>query len=87
MTNATRSDEFWKWYRAYLEGDDWGLIRAKVLARDKWMCRGCGDRATQAHHLTYAHVGAEFMFELVAVCEECHDRLHRPHIALWGKPQ
>ena len=34
------------------------------------------NKATQVHHLTYQHVFAEFAFELVAVCDECHARLH-----------
>jgi hypothetical protein len=32
------------------------------------------------HHLTYAHVFNEFLFELMAVCDECHDRLHREDV-------
>ena len=40
------------------------------------MCEGCGvRRAAQVHHLTYEHVGDELLFELVAVCGQCHDRI------------
>lgn len=28
------------------------------------------------HHLTYRHAKREFLFELVAVCQSCHSRLH-----------
>jgi hypothetical protein len=29
-----------------------------------------------AHHLAYKHVGHEFLFELAALCLECHARVH-----------
>ena len=32
--------------------------------------------ATQAHHLTYEHMGDEFLWELKAVCRPCHERWH-----------
>ena len=32
---------------------------------------------TQCHHLTYENVGEEFLFELVALCSDCHERLHQ----------
>jgi len=35
--------------------------------------------ATEVHHLTYQHVGHEFLFELVAICRECHTRWHGGH--------
>jgi 5-methylcytosine-specific restriction endonuclease McrA len=48
-----------------------------VLQRANGHCEGCGQRkAVQVHHLTYEHVGQEFLWELRAVCSECHDRLH-----------
>lgn len=39
------------------------------------------------HHLTYAHVTQEFLFELVAICGDCHARVHdapaRPMATNW----
>lgn len=64
-------------YDLYLETPEWRVKRRKVLNRANGMCEGCLDRkATQVHHLTYKHVFREFMFELVAICDECHDRMH-----------
>jgi 5-methylcytosine-specific restriction endonuclease McrA len=64
-------------YRAYLRSDHWLDIRRRVLQRAQGLCEGClRRRATQVHHLTYAHAGAEFLWELVAVCEQCHARVH-----------
>jgi hypothetical protein len=65
-------------YNAYLNSPDWRAKRAAVLKRAGGICEGCGSRpATQAHHRTYSHVFEEFLFELVALCDECHDRIHQ----------
>ena len=64
-------------YGEYLETDAWQAKRAQVIARDKGVCQGClSRRATQVHHLSYAHVGDELLFELISVCDQCHERLH-----------
>jgi len=51
----------------------------KVISRDKRLCQaqlpGCVATATQAHHLTYKHLGHEPLFELIAVCWRCHERI------------
>jgi hypothetical protein len=72
-----RSEGFWKEYSVYLNSDDWRQKRTRVLQRAKGRCEGCGVKAaTQVHHLTYKHAFAEFLFELVAICDDCHGRLH-----------
>jgi hypothetical protein len=73
-----RDSEWWAKYNAYLQTPKWQETRGKVLKRSAGSCEGCGQGpATQVHHRTYEHVGDEFLFELVAVCNSCHDRLHR----------
>jgi len=65
------------WYKKYLNSEDWSKRRALVMARCNQVCEGCGvSPASQTHHLTYDHVGYEFLFELVGVCKECHARVH-----------
>jgi hypothetical protein len=65
-------------YNTYLRTPEWRRIAGKVLQRAGGVCEGCGEaRATQVHHRSYAHVFEEFLFELVAVCDGCHDRLHQ----------
>jgi len=77
------NEEFWAAYEEYLAGPEWRQKREKVLARAGGLCEGCGTNpATQVHHRSYEHVGAEFLFELVAICESCHDRLHKSDEAL-----
>jgi hypothetical protein len=77
LKQHTKSSSFFKSYSTYLSGPEWGLKRKLVLERAGGLCEGCRTNgATEVHHLSYAHVGKEFLFELVAVCRECHDRLH-----------
>jgi hypothetical protein len=72
-----RSREWWAWYNNYLRSEAWKARAALVRQRSGGMCEGCGTRrATQVHHLTYKHVGDEFLWELRAICNECHDRIH-----------
>lgn len=79
---AARDAEWWAWYDAYLASPEWQAKRAKVLTRDGFRCRGCETRrATQVHHLTYARVGRELLFDLVSVCDECHDAAHTKEAA------
>lgn len=69
--------EWWDWYNTYLKTPEWQRKRVAVLARSQGMCEGCRiNKAVQVHHLTYDHVGDEFLWELVAVCLMCHSRLH-----------
>jgi 5-methylcytosine-specific restriction endonuclease McrA len=69
--------EWFKGYDAYLASPAWKTKREKVLSRANGTCDGCGDRPpVQVHHLTYKHVGNEFLWELRAVCNACHDRAH-----------
>lgn len=64
-------------YHEYLDSREWAVKRRKVLERDKWLCQGClSSRATQVHHLTYAHVFDELFYELVSLCDDCHDKAH-----------
>lgn len=73
-----KQTEWNAWYAEYLRSPEWQSKRAKVLQRDNYCCQGCGGErlATEVHHLTYAHVGNELLFELVSLCGQCHERVH-----------
>lgn len=74
---AKQDAAWWQWYNTYLRSAAWRSIRQRVMDRANGMCEGCAaNYATQVHHLTYAHVGNEFLWELVAVCDSCHTRYH-----------
>lgn len=61
----------------YLRTPAWRTRRQAVLTRARGKCEGCGiNDATQVHHLSYDHWKEEFLWELVAICNVCHDRVH-----------
>ena len=67
---------WWAEYNDYLQSGDWQARRLMVLERDGHLCQGCRrERATQVHHLTYVHLGAEPLWDLIAVCTDCHERV------------
>jgi len=71
-----RQAEWWTEYLAYLRTPQWQSKRRKVLERDNYLCQSCMEApATQVHHLSYEHLGDEPLFELVAVCTPCHERI------------
>lgn len=62
----------------YYESEKWKNKRIKVLDRDKNLCQAClKNIATQVHHLTDIHFGNEPLFELISVCEKCHNAIHK----------
>jgi len=76
---AQENEAWWRWYNAYLQTPAWNSRRMRVLARAGVLCEGCRiHNATQVHHLTYQRAGHEMLFDLVAICDACHDDIHRP---------
>lgn len=75
-----RREEHTAWLRehdAYLRTPAWKKKRALALQRDKGTCQGCLEApAVHVHHLTYEHWQDELLFELVSLCERCHERAH-----------
>lgn len=77
-----RRRSWWQWYNSYLASPEWYARRLAVLKRDGNRCRAssagrtCNANASQVHHLTYERVGREPLDDLVAVCDECHEKLH-----------
>jgi 5-methylcytosine-specific restriction endonuclease McrA len=69
-------DVFFEKYNKYLKTTEWQERRNEVLIRDNYLCQAClKARATQVHHLSYDHWGQEPLFELVAICNECHEKI------------
>jgi len=79
---AAENDAWWRKYDEYLQSDKWRFDkREPVLVRDNYECQAnlacCTQDATQVHHTTYEHVFDEPLFDLVAVCRECHEEITR----------
>jgi 5-methylcytosine-specific restriction endonuclease McrA len=67
-------------YNAHLDSRKWKDLREKVIDRQKCICAGCeASPVEHVHHLTYAHMGDEFLFELLGLCIDCHLKLHDRH--------
>jgi hypothetical protein len=72
-----QNDAWWARYENHLASDYWRDIRQRVMERCAGMCEGCGKRpALDVHHLTYARLGHEMLFDLAAVCVPCHESIH-----------
>jgi 5-methylcytosine-specific restriction endonuclease McrA len=64
-------------YDAYMASPAWRRKRQMVLDRDGGICQGCRKHAaSEVHHMTYVRFGCEMLFDLVSVCEDCHDKIH-----------
>jgi 5-methylcytosine-specific restriction endonuclease McrA len=67
-------------YEAYLESEEWAARRELVLKRAGGLCEGCRlHPAVEVHHLSYENAGNEFLWQLVAICRDCHERYHGVH--------
>lgn len=72
----SNNNAFWEEYKEYLNTDKWKIKRVRVLQRDKNLCQAClTSPANQVHHLTYAHVFDEPLFDLISVCARCHNKI------------
>lgn len=77
VKRQAESDAWWDDYTRHLASEKWRRLRDKVLRRAGWICEGCGERrAERVHHTTYQHLGDEMLWELKAVCLECHAKIH-----------
>ena len=65
--------------REYLDSPAWQMKRDAVIQRDGYQCV-CGAQATEMHHKTYDNIGKEPLSDLVFLCQECHERAHRPRV-------
>jgi len=64
-------------YNRYLRSPAWTHKRFEVLRRDGYICQMCkANPAQHIHHKTYANFGNEPLSDLVAVCQQCHDKHH-----------
>ena len=73
-----RQTEQWRAnYEDYLQSPEWANKCELVFRRSNRVCEGCGQAtASEVHHLTYEHCRNEFLWELVAICRDCHRSVH-----------
>lgn len=66
-------------YEAYLASPTWEIFRKKALSA--WNLEGCliCGRAATLHHISYQRVCHEHPSDVVPLCVEHHEKVHRYH--------
>jgi 5-methylcytosine-specific restriction endonuclease McrA len=66
-------------YAAYLLSNHWRRLRDRIYELRKHTCERCKKKISlyQVHHKSYKHIGYERDGELMLVCYECHEILHK----------
>lgn len=73
-------------YARYMASGRWFARRDRWVAEETdtagaVVCAVCGDPWDDLHHMTYARMGSERHDDLVPLCREHHDALHRAYEA------
>jgi hypothetical protein len=56
---------------------EWGLLKREVRKRCGGICERCGLHPMYAvHHLSYARLFCEELFDLLGICNGCHEFIH-----------
>jgi len=75
LINGKRRD-LYNWYINHSES--WQSKRLWAVERAGGWCQMCGVMLTHfdVHHLTYEHMGYEYPSEIIAICRDCHKKIH-----------
>ena len=72
----SEKNKFLNEHNKYLQTDTWKKKRLLVLKRDNYLCQSClEDKATEVHHLSYKFWKNEPLFDLISVCNPCHNNI------------
>lgn len=81
-------------YEAFIHSDAWKAKRLRVMKRANALCESCLDqRAQEVHHLMYpspitlATLANQPCYQLRALCQDCHDRVHGRPVRSSEKPR
>lgn len=67
-------------YEWYINSAAWDRRKAAYYSRHPKKCRACGDTENiHLHHHTYTRLGAEHDDDLIPLCKDHHDTVHRLH--------
>ena len=74
-------------YRTYMQSEAWQKVRRARLHIDDYKCQRCGrGKNLQVHHISYEHLGqAGEIEDLVTLCRECHEEIHKGDIRQGGQ--
>lgn len=78
--DALAIEQGYRSYGSYLGSDHWKNIRRSYsLAWPDCRCLGCGSSDYSLHHICYDRLGREFLYDMIPLCQTCHDLVHRTH--------
>ena len=65
--------------RLRLDSESYRELHHQVLERDGWRCQVCGSMQNlQVHHLKFrSQSGGDEEQNLITLCAECHEQMHR----------
>jgi len=67
-------------YSKYIKSNRWKSIRLKILDRDNFKCKDCGNYASEVHHFNYNFLGEEKESECcISLCKDCHKKRHETY--------
>jgi hypothetical protein len=74
--------QFWRQAKAlYMASDNWERLRQERISLAQGICeartKDCETYASDIHHISYAHIGDEALWDLRAVCRHCHKKVSR----------
>lgn len=65
-------------YKQYLESDEWKVKREERLEKDGHRCVCCNSSDNlNVHHITYDRLKNESIYDLITLCRDCHEKLHK----------
>ena len=69
----------WKVPRLRLDPESYRQLWKRILYRDGWRCQHCGSlKNLQVHHIQFrGQLGDDQENNLITLCADCHERLHR----------
>ncbi|WP_434654605.1 HNH endonuclease [Pseudomonas sp. R3-56] len=64
-------------FGTYYDSPEWERTRARIIRRDDYQCQACKCSAECVHHILYDRLGAENDYDLISLCHNCHNVIHK----------
>lgn len=62
-------------YIKYIKSNAWERLRKQALIRDNYICKSCGEKATDVHHIQYPEdFKKDCIDNLISCCKKCHEK-------------
>lgn len=68
-------------YHKHLKSHKWRAIRKRRLEKDRYRCKMFHviprTKNLEVHHKSYRNLGDERLSDLITLCSDCHQKIHR----------